>query len=45
MSHFFGLRPTQERAFLPDGHVHTLGTPRIGTTDIASMPIMERCTS
>jgi signal transduction histidine kinase len=45
MPHFFGLRPMRERAFLPDGHFHILGTPGIGTMAIASMPLMERCTS
>jgi signal transduction histidine kinase len=45
MSHFLGLRPMQERAFLPDGHFHILGTHDIVTSAIASVPLVERCIS
>ena len=44
MSHFFGLRRMQERASLLGGHFHIVGTPGIGTTAIASVPVVERCT-
>jgi PAS domain S-box-containing protein len=37
----FGLRGIQERASLLGGHFHIEGTPGIGTTAIASVPVEE----
>ena len=39
--HSFGLRGMQERASLLGGHFHIRGTPGIGTTAIASVPVVE----
>jgi len=44
-SHFFGLRRMQERASLLGGQFHIVGTPGIGTTAIASVPVVECFTS
>ena len=44
-SHFFGLRRMQEQASFLGGHYHLIGTPGIGTTAIASVPVVERRTS
>jgi len=41
----FGLRGMQERASLLGGHFHILGTPGVGTTACASVPVSERCVS
>ncbi len=37
----FGLRGMQERASLLGGHFHIVGTPGVGTTACASMPVAE----
>jgi PAS domain S-box-containing protein len=39
----FGLRGMQERASLLGGHFHIAGTPGIGTSARASMPVAECC--
>ena len=44
-SHFFGLRGMQERASRQGGHFHIVGTPGIGTTALASVPVVECFTS
>ena len=37
--HSFGLRGMQERASLLGGHFHIVGTPGVGTTACASVPV------
>jgi PAS domain S-box-containing protein len=39
--HSFGLRGMQERASLLGGHFHIVGTPGVGTTACASVPVAE----
>jgi signal transduction histidine kinase len=39
--HSFGLRGMQERASLLGGHFHIAGTPGVGTTACASLPVAE----
>ena len=41
LPHSFGLRGIRERAFLLGGHFHIVGTPGVGTTACASVPIVE----
>jgi PAS domain S-box-containing protein len=38
-AHSFGLRGMQERASLLGGHFHIVGTPGVGTTACASVPL------
>lgn len=45
MPRSFGLRGMQERASLLGGHFHIVGTPGVGTTARASVPVVERCVS
>jgi PAS domain S-box-containing protein len=40
--HTFGLQGMQERTSLLGGHFHIAGTSGVGTTAIASVPVMER---
>ena len=39
--HSFGLRGIQERTSLLGGHFHIVGTPGVGTTACASVPVAE----
>jgi len=41
----FGIRGMQERASILGGHFHIVGTPGVGTTACASVPVAERCVS
>jgi len=41
----FGIRGMQERASILGGHFHIVGTPGVGTTACASVPVAERSVS
>ena len=41
----FGIRGMQERASILGGHFHIVGTPGVGTTACASVPVAERFVS